>query len=219
MDGPGCSLKWHCQSSFSSFLSPVLALGHRGHDHWTPVGLGGPFILVLIIVAFLCEKPGVHAAVDGGGGRRLLLVPRILLERHLLADPDGGGRAVHGQRLDVLRVNAVLVVVVRRHRVVRREPAVPAVVHGRRHRRRPALPAGHGRAARGHVGVLPAAAAPSAAGGHVPRGTGRGLRHRSVVRRHPLVGVLVLRGACTSAICNLNNTICLLLRCQVIGKK
>ena len=40
-------------------------------------------IILLLIVAFLCEKPGVHAAV-GRGGRRLLLVPRILLERHLL---------------------------------------------------------------------------------------------------------------------------------------
>ena len=44
------------------------------------------------------------------------------------------------------------------------------------------------------------AAAP-AAWGHVPRGTGRGLGHRSVVRWHPLVGLLVLRGASTSALC------------------
>lgn len=45
--------------------------------------ISGLIIILLLIVAFLCEKPGVHAAV-GRGGRRLLLVPRILLERHLL---------------------------------------------------------------------------------------------------------------------------------------
>ena len=50
----------------------------------------------------LCEQPGVHAAVGGGGGR-LRAVPRVLLERHLLTGGGGGGGAVHGlQRLDVL---------------------------------------------------------------------------------------------------------------------
>ena len=127
----------------------------------------------------LREQSRVHAVVRGRRG--LSLVPRILLERHLLPRRRRGRRRVHRQRLDVLRVALVVGGGVQVRALV-----VAAVVVVVRRRQGPHAPAAAaaperwaaGRHGRAHV----VAAAAAAAGGHVPAGwTRRRLRHRRVV--------------------------------------
>ncbi len=128
----------------------------------------------------LREQSRVHAVVRGRRG--LSLVPRILLERHLLPRRRRGRRRVHRQRLDVLRVALVVGGGVQVRALV--VAAVVVVVRRRQGPHAPAAAAAPERWAAGRHGRahVVAAAAAAAAGGHVPAGwTRRRLRHRRVV--------------------------------------